>query len=571
MTLLEKEVWVGLSGNKVYYENLGYETSHKKKILVKINHVPKGSGVLVKYICDYCNGDNQTNIKDWYKPYYKITDGRRNSDRDCCKKCIGQKSSETRKNNPIPKGRSFGEKYPHLISEWSNKNVKTPFEHSYGSDEKVWWKCKDCKSEYDMPLSVKGKLECKCPFCTGRRVNHTNCLWATHPQSAMLLKFSERGYVVSAGQNIKEDFCCPNCNFSEPKVIQSVVKHGFCCPKCSDGISYSEKFIYNFLSQLKIKVERQKIFTWSKYVQCNNAKYNGLKKYDFYIPSLNCIIEAHGEQHYIVRQRHFRNSVNEIQENDLIKETTAIENGIENYIVINCSYSDKEFIKNNIINSKLKNMVEMDNVDWNQCHSYALSSMVKDVCSLWGGNQPTVKEIANQVDLDVTTVRRYLIQGSKVGLCDYNPQEILSQTIQNNLQKAMENRKVEIIQIERDGNFIKGWNSRTEAEKELNINNISAVLRGKQKTAGGFIWMYKKEYEELEDIEKFQQTLKSNNKKNIIQMSLSGEFIQEWASGTEAAKSLGKSNANIFSVLNKKADSAHGYKWIYKKDYFLVK
>lgn len=41
-------------------------------------------------------------------------------------------------------------------------------------------------------------------------------------------------------------------------------------------------------------------------------------------------------------------------------------------------------------------------------------------------------------------------------------------------------------------NLIKTWDSITEAEKALNINHSSiiAVCKGKQKSAGGFIWSY---------------------------------------------------------------------------------
>lgn len=56
-----------------------------------------------------------------------------------------------------------------------------------------------------------------------------------------------------------------------------------------------------------------------------------------------------------------------------------------------------------------------------------------------------------------------------------------------------------ILQYDKDGNFIKEWDSATTAGKELKINKsqISAVARGiegkksNSKSAGGFIWKYK--------------------------------------------------------------------------------
>lgn len=50
-----------------------------------------------------------------------------------------------------------------------------------------------------------------------------------------------------------------------------------------------------------------------------------------------------------------------------------------------------------------------------------------------------------------------------------------------------------IKQYDNQNNFIKEWKSINEAKKETKINNIEKCLKGKYKTAGGFIWKYVKE------------------------------------------------------------------------------
>lgn len=52
----------------------------------------------------------------------------------------------------------------------------------------------------------------------------------------------------------------------------------------------------------------------------------------------------------------------------------------------------------------------------------------------------------------------------------------------------------EVIQMDLDGNYIKSWESMKSAEEELNIRyqTISAVCRGKKKSAGGYKWKYAK-------------------------------------------------------------------------------
>jgi len=52
-----------------------------------------------------------------------------------------------------------------------------------------------------------------------------------------------------------------------------------------------------------------------------------------------------------------------------------------------------------------------------------------------------------------------------------------------------------ISQFDLQGNFIRDWDSATQAEKSFNSNNktITQCCRGRQKTSFGFIWKYKSE------------------------------------------------------------------------------
>jgi hypothetical protein len=64
-----------------------------------------------------------------------------------------------------------------------------------------------------------------------------------------------------------------------------------------------------------------------------------------------------------------------------------------------------------------------------------------------------------------------------------------------NLSKAKINKpsnaSKKIIQFDIGYNFIKEWNSITEAKKHIIKGDIQSCVLGKQKTAGGFIWRYK--------------------------------------------------------------------------------
>ena len=54
-------------------------------------------------------------------------------------------------------------------------------------------------------------------------------------------------------------------------------------------------------------------------------------------------------------------------------------------------------------------------------------------------------------------------------------------------------RSLPIIQLSKDGTLIKDWPSLSEACRQLGISpgNICSCLKGRYKSAGGFVWRYK--------------------------------------------------------------------------------
>lgn len=67
-------------------------------------------------------------------------------------------------------------------------------------------------------------------------------------------------------------------------------------------------------------------------------------------------------------------------------------------------------------------------------------------------------------------------------------------------EETKQKMSIPIVQLSKDGCFfIAEYISITDAHKQTNISlgNINSVCRGKRKTAGGFRWMYKTDYEQL--------------------------------------------------------------------------
>jgi hypothetical protein len=59
------------------------------------------------------------------------------------------------------------------------------------------------------------------------------------------------------------------------------------------------------------------------------------------------------------------------------------------------------------------------------------------------------------------------------------------------IERAVEKNRKPIIQLSKNGEFIREFKSIAEASSITKISNICRVLKNRQKTAGGFIWKYK--------------------------------------------------------------------------------
>ena len=56
----------------------------------------------------------------------------------------------------------------------------------------------------------------------------------------------------------------------------------------------------------------------------------------------------------------------------------------------------------------------------------------------------------------------------------------------------IEKQSIPILQLAKDGTFVKEWQSQREAERKLGISqsHICHCLKGRKKSAGGFVWRY---------------------------------------------------------------------------------
>lgn len=119
------------------------------------------------------------------------------------------------------------------------------------------------------------------------------------------------------------------------------------------GMSSLEQKVYGLLVKAHITVVREKVFT-----DC----YNGLYRYDFYLPDLNTLCEVQGQQHYVFNKKFYKNKSDflKAKERDRRKISYALAHGMKIYCIPyweidNISTTDDLFAQKFLAKTKFHN------------------------------------------------------------------------------------------------------------------------------------------------------------------------------------------------------------------------
>ena len=318
---------------------------------------------------------------------------------------------------------------------------------------------------------------CPTPRIVVAGINDIN---TTNPEIEKFFLNKDDLYKYSKSSNIKVETICPDCNrVGKSMYIGKIyVRKSIGC-ECGDYFSYPEKFTDSVLSQLGVVHKMQ--LNKSDLSWCRNYKY------DFLINN-SIIVETHGKQHYEKSNR--GKTLVEEQKNDMLKKELALANGIEEYIVIDCRESNAGFIKNNILNSKLSELYDLSNVDWNKAGEYAMSNLSKKACDLWNTRMYTsVSDIAHYLKVSNVTVGKWLKKWVNIGMCDYDPKKA---------QRESWNRNVKKVEVFKNGLSVGVFESCVDVDiksmelfgVKLDKSNISRVCTGVRNSHQGFTFKY---------------------------------------------------------------------------------
>lgn len=247
------------------------------------------------------------------------------------------------------------------------------------------------------------------PNCSSKKFHISDSVNKARPDLVKYFADKKDSLEYTPHSNKKIKLKCPDCGYKKNIVLNNLSNRGFICPICGDGISIPEKFMANLLKELNISFEIQYMPKWSQN-----------KRYDFYLPDYNIIIETHGGQHYKNTGR--GRSLEKEQKNDRFKKKIALDNKINKYIIVDCRCTTIEWLKGNCI-KELSPYLGLNEIDWEHIWIESQKSLVKKVCSLWDNkkqNEGTL-DMANIFGLSRSTIIKYLKIGNKIGWCSYIP------------------------------------------------------------------------------------------------------------------------------------------------------
>lgn len=242
---------------------------------------------------EYINSREKIQIECWCGNknwFLKFNDFYNKVNKDCYLHAK-ENQRETRRINYTEKHGSFKDSFPEIVLEWDyNKNLNLiPEMFTYGSTEKIWWKCNICHYSWRASINQRTNQETNCPACTGRIVSDKNRLSILFPE--LVLEWSSKNnlkpYNFSYGSHSRVFWICLSCNFEWESSIKDRCQ-GYGCPNCV--ASMGEKLIGHFLNNFGIQY-----YIEYKFLNC---RYINPLPFDFYLPDYNLLIEYDGILHY---------------------------------------------------------------------------------------------------------------------------------------------------------------------------------------------------------------------------------------------------------------------------------
>lgn len=261
------------------------------------------------------------------------------------------------------------------------------------------------------------------------------------PELVKFFKNKNDAYQYLPGSLETVLFVCPICGTEKRMTINNLNSYGYSCPACGDGISYPQKFMCSVLKQLGVKFEREYSPEWA-----------GNRRYDIFLllDDNKYIIEVDGGFHFEGNQMNGM-TAEESQKIDLEKDLLAMKH--DHIVVrIDCHYSSRDYIRDNILRSELSKILDLDKVDWDECEAFANKSILVEVCKYYEDHIGiSASDLAKIFGVTETSIWLYLRKGKELNLCPHykTRYDIKDDDYQKTIQLYNDNPGIKIIDISR--------------------------------------------------------------------------------------------------------------------------
>ena len=222
-------------------------------------------------------------------------------------------------------------------------------------------------------------------------------------------------------------------------------------------------------------------------------------------------------------------------------------------------------------NSRLKTS---NNFQWRKEKYDKINSIYPEeiiICFTLNGNKikeyPSIQEAAyysGDNALDIKHACEHKIKATNIYRWRYKKE--VGELTQLPYEEDLIGRK-KVNQYDLFGNFLRTFNSLTEAANFVDVNpiEISLCCKGKTNSCKHYLWAYLGESPQI-----LQHTHITNKAKyTILQYDLNDEFIQEHLTIRGAARALGNENLRngIRACCENKQKTSGGFKWKYGRSY----
>lgn len=502
-----KRVLIGYNDLQTLFPLLAKEWDFEKNTQVDMLAVVPGSAKRVWWKCSVCGYSWETSVRA------------RTQRSTGCPQCMKKKRAETRQKTILEKNGSIAD--PVLLKEWHyEKNGEAkPSQFTSYSNQSVWWRCSTCGYEWKARISNRAKLGRGCPCC----VNHVvvkgkNDLATVRPALAQEWHPTKNGDLtpeqVTIGCGKKVWWLCPKGHTYQASVMHR--GHGTNCPICNEGrqTSFAEQALFYYVRQVYPDAISR----------CKDI-LPGRMELDIYIPSAQLAIEYDGVYwHKGKRDR-------EEEKYDLCREK-----GIRLIRIREEELSDTSRKTADIL-------YHMDNLDTQQ----GLEKMLKHLLDQLDphSNFRTRKDprcVHSPVDVNVRRdefkIREYMAECKEDSLADLRPD--LAAEWHPTKNEGLTPYRVTL------GSSIRVWWRCRVCGHEWQ------TTVGHRVSGTGCPVCYRQRNKECHPLAK-----------KIYQYTVTGEFVREWKSISEAARTLSINSSNITMCAKRKRNQAGGFCWKY--------